>query len=224
MELQDLLDNTDLDYENIPSSKEQKGAGSHTLCPKCNNDTGSWYGGSFVQWSYQAMRILRYTSAKPSLIYPFQIFPLRVFKQIICLFMSANGPDFRDQHPSLEAFVLNKEKRFLNDNIKIFTYYNPTRIGRQSGVVTKMDFSTFTSNTFAEVSFPPLGYIMTIDSTPPDDRVVDISFFQEYFYKNWRTINLQLPAHHISTFIPSDFRSKSTIRAERVRYLDEFDS
>src|SRR5216684_6998566 len=48
---------------------QQQGAGQYTLCRKCNNDTGAWYGKSFVDWCYQGMDILIRTKGKPSLIY-----------------------------------------------------------------------------------------------------------------------------------------------------------
>src|SRR5690606_23954765 len=36
----------------------QKGHGRFTLCDRCNNVTGSWYGTSFASWCYQGMEIL----------------------------------------------------------------------------------------------------------------------------------------------------------------------
>src|SRR5262245_19184544 len=31
--------------------KEQRGFGAFTLCERCNNNTGSWYGGEYVEWA-----------------------------------------------------------------------------------------------------------------------------------------------------------------------------
>ena len=46
-----------------PSGGEicQRGAGGYTLCGQCNNETGGWYGDAFVDWTYQAMRILSFS-------------------------------------------------------------------------------------------------------------------------------------------------------------------
>jgi hypothetical protein len=55
---------------------QQKGAGDFTLCVKCNNDTGSWYGTAYAGWAAQAMRIVLGTGGRPTLEYPFRVFSL----------------------------------------------------------------------------------------------------------------------------------------------------
>ena len=42
------------------------------------------------------MAILHWTRGKPSLYYTFHIFPLRIIKQIVCMFFNANGEGFRE--------------------------------------------------------------------------------------------------------------------------------
>src|SRR5438552_9354996 len=34
---------------------QQRGAGAYTLCGKCNNDTGRWYGKHYAAWTYGAL-------------------------------------------------------------------------------------------------------------------------------------------------------------------------
>jgi len=48
----------------IKGPVQQRGMGDYTLCLKCNNDTGSWYGRSFVDWCYQGLEILLKTKEK----------------------------------------------------------------------------------------------------------------------------------------------------------------
>ena len=55
----------------------QRGAGAHTLCSRCNNDTGAWYGNAFVDWVYQGLDLSVRTTLAPSLYHIFHIFPLR---------------------------------------------------------------------------------------------------------------------------------------------------
>src|SRR6267142_5142636 len=87
------------DIDRIKGRISQRGAGGYTLCERCNNDTGAWYGTAFVSWAYQAARILALTRGQPSLYYEYHLYPLSVIKQIICMFFSANGPSFQTQHP-----------------------------------------------------------------------------------------------------------------------------
>ncbi len=57
-----------------------------------------------------------------SLAYPYRVFPLRVLKQIVVMFFSACGPEFRKAHPELVQFVLDRERRLLPGNVQIWTY------------------------------------------------------------------------------------------------------
>jgi len=68
--------------EPIRGKIQQRGMGEYTLCPTCNNNTGSWYGKNFVDWCYQGFEILLRSKGKPSLIYLNYLFPLRILKQI----------------------------------------------------------------------------------------------------------------------------------------------
>jgi hypothetical protein len=102
---------------------QQKGAGAYTLCESCNSDTGSWYGTAYADWAAQAMRILIGTRARPTLEYPFRLSPLRVLKQIVCMFFSLNQALFYTKHPDLIRLVLNKELKDLPDHIYIYAFY-----------------------------------------------------------------------------------------------------
>jgi hypothetical protein len=45
----------------------QRGAGRYSLCGKCNNDTGAWYGTPYVDFARQAMVILSRSKGELSL-------------------------------------------------------------------------------------------------------------------------------------------------------------
>jgi 5-methylcytosine-specific restriction endonuclease McrA len=61
--LKDLIEKLDCDFGNIKGKTHQIGAGEYTLCEKCNNKTGAWYGNAFADWAYQASHILYYAKA-----------------------------------------------------------------------------------------------------------------------------------------------------------------
>lgn len=132
IDVEHLLKNSKSEIKKVKT--HQKGSGRHSLCERCNNLTGAWYGSAFVDWAYQGMRILHHTHNKPSLYYNFHLFPLRVIKQIVCMFFSSNSPGFRDTYPYLVEFVLNKEKKYLNPKIRIFVFYSSGEKSRSAGV------------------------------------------------------------------------------------------
>lgn len=112
--------------ESIPEHSGQHyqgGVGENTLCGRCNNNTGHWYGAAYVDWATQGLEVLLRTRLAPTLYYAFRIYPLRVLKQIICCFISINGEGFREKNEELARFVLDKERFGLNPKYQIYVFY-----------------------------------------------------------------------------------------------------
>ena len=214
----------------------QRGVGAYTLCEKCNNDTGSWYGDAFADWAHQGMEILTYTQGSPSLYYTFRIYPLQVIKQIVCMFFSINDIRFAYNHPGLVKFVLNKHERCLNPDFRIYAFFNSSEHSRYAGNVgrLKMNPDEMNPNTFedmtrfantalaksrllSEIACRPLGYVMCFDPAPPDARLVDISFFARYSYSELRPLPLKLPALPTETYFPADYRGLEQVRRDAER-------
>ena len=214
----------DKDPRNIREGEiSQKGVGGHTLCEKCNNDTGSWYGNAFVEWVYQGLTILHKTERQPTLYYPFHIFPLRIIKQIICMFFSVNGPDFCKREPELVRFVLNREEKHLNPKIRIYAFYTASSYSRQVGWGSWVTYNYKSGKgpyMFGEITFSPFGYIMSLDSKPHDSRLYDISFFADYSYNDWKSISLRLPVLPVDSCFPGDYRSNEEIQKAFERNIN----
>lgn len=200
------------DLDSVSGRVRQRGAG-YTLCERCNNLTGHWYGSAFVDWAYQGMQIVRGTKGAPTLLYLFQVFPLRTIKQIACMFFSANSPRFREVHPGLERFVRDRDARYLPPEVRIYAFYTLADRSRSAGVTGLLDGSgpSVRSLTFSEITFPPFGFVMTFDSPPPDERLFDISGFSQFSYNDWRPIAMRLPIMPIYTYLPGDYRSRDEV-------------
>ena len=211
----DELIKKDKDLDDISGKTLQRGAGGYTLCEKCNSSTGAWYGPAYVDWIYQVARILLLSKGNPSLYYPYRIFPLRVIKQIICMFFSANGEKFREAQQDLVRFVLNKESRFLEPHIRIYCFYSPSARSRQSGVSGVLNFKTHSQKIISEIIFPPMGYVMSLNGMPPDERLFDITFLSKYHYNDCKELSLNLPSLPIYTYFPGDYRSKREVLSNR---------
>lgn len=205
------------DLDNISGKTIQRGAGGYTLCEKCNSSTGTWYGPAYVDWIYQVSRVLLLSKGGPSLYYLYRIFPLRVIKQIICMFFSANGEKFREAQQELVRFVLNKESRFLEPHIHIYCFYSPSARSRQSGVSGVLNIETHTHKIISEIVFPPMGYVMSLNQVSPDERLFDITFFSRYQYSYSKEFGLRLPTLPIYTYFPGDYRSKKEVLSSRPK-------
>jgi hypothetical protein len=198
--------------------KAQGGVGFYSLCERCNNNTGSWYGSDFISWIYQSMGILLKTNHRPTLYYPTYFYPLRVIKQILCMFFSINSDNLNEREPELVKFLLDKERKYLNPRYKVFCYYNIMGKPRYLGDMYLGDFQTGEIIHMSELTFPPMGFVLTLNSNKPNIDLEDISGFSNYGY-NDRLEYFQrfkvLPTH--LSFIPADYRSKNEI-IEGIRY------
>lgn len=82
-----LINENPRDYRNLRGKKARRGIGAYTLCERCNNQTGAWYGAAYAHFARQGMEYLT-PQEKPTLLYyPFRIYPLHVIKQVMCMFI-----------------------------------------------------------------------------------------------------------------------------------------
>jgi hypothetical protein len=222
---QKLLEASDLDDPDIYKGKQsQKGAGAHTLCRSCNNNSGAWYGDAFVHWSYQGLEMLGRAQIAPSLAYIFQIFPLRVIKQILCMFFSANPPGSLIDREELVRFVLNRQWKYLNPRVGVYAALSDSPRARQAGVSGLATIgSSANVRVYSEIAFPPLTYVLTLDSDPPDPRLVDISFFSHFSYNDWKDVTLRLPILPVYSMFPGDYRSRDQTLLDVQRNIEQRD-
>ena len=214
-------------YGQKPKSQiQQGGASDYTLCEECNNKTGSWYGGPFVQWARQGMHTLCKDCLRTTPI-PFHptIRPLCVLKQIVCMFLSINSVAFRGEHAELPAFVLQKSKRNLPPNYRFFVYFLARSSFRRAGMtgIIQLDPQTLRprrTNWQTEFSHQPFGYVMTVDSQPPDDRLCEISHFGSCKFDEERDFHLKLTVLETHFPFPGDYRCADEIREDFRRGLE----
>ncbi len=197
----------------------QKGMGSYSLCPKCNSDTGGYYGSKFVAFCKKGMQILQASNYRPQLIYMMDFFPLAVIKQISSMFLSINSIDFRDRNVDLAQFVLNRDKKYLPNRYKFYIYFNVGGMHRATPHTTKIDLNKYTlenkkTSYMTEISYPPFGYLLTIESDKPSPDIVDITFFANYDFFERKTISMTYPVYATHTIFPSDYRSLEKIKRD----------
>lgn len=162
-----------------------KGFGSNTLCEKCNNNTGSWYGEAFADFAHQGMQILTMASSAselPEVSGEYTIRPLNVLKQIMTMFMSADKAGILRENKKLTEFILDRFSNAMPDQYKLFIYSNASPTKRMIGYSYVTDASNleFGIQKWSEINFKPFGYVLADDSRAPHPCMVDIS--------NWHTI------------------------------------
>ena len=186
---------------------QQRGAGDHSLCERCNSETGGWYGGPFVEWCRQGMAFLERTGGRTSLIYLQHIRPLPILKQVVTMFLSFDEAPLRTKHPDLVRFVKNPDQPYLDPRYRFFVYYvAPGCLRRTSGCAV-LDIRTGGILLSSEFSFPPFGYMMTIDSEKPDRRLFEITGFARFQPGEKATVRLDMAVLPTHTPVPGDYRA-----------------
>lgn len=115
-------DFSEMHYENA-----QQGAGKYSLCKKCNNKTGRWYGAAYSQFAQQIKETFetRFSHLiQTGEINIKNVYPLQVIKQIFSMFCSANPPT--DDHTNYKPVVYPFSTQILTSPIQklILAQYN----------------------------------------------------------------------------------------------------
>lgn len=201
-----------LRYDELPRAKPiQGGISYNSLCQKCNNQTGSWYGREYVEICHGIMMIAQKSNFKPPNLL-IKGYPLRFIKQVITMFFSIN-PNLRETNPELIKFVLNKEAKYLPEKIKVFGFYNFEGTPRYNRIAV----GGTNMSVFSEFAYPPLGFVLAYDSPPPDLRMYDLTFLSESDYDIYREIPLKVPTLPTHLSVPGTYLEKNHIEENYKR-------
>ena len=143
----------ELRRDDLVITHEQGGPRKYSLCEKCNNTTGSWYGNAYIEWKKQWEQI-----ANANLIHNVQSIegeitfnPLRLLKQIVSCFISVDysnhkgdlskEDNLRNLQPKLFDFVLDRGMRCGFNDLRVFVHLlrKNTRQGFYTGRITTFD-------------------------------------------------------------------------------------
>lgn len=198
--------------ERVKGPIKQGGVGAYTLCGRCNNFTGKWYAPSFIQWCYQGAQFLIRSGGKPTLIYMHYLHPLPILKEIVTMFFSVNADTFCDAHPELVRFVLNKEHKYLPPRYHFYAYYNFAGNYRYVSITAKVDINSGNIRLMSEITYPPFGYLMTLDKPVEEARLFEITHFANYRYNDFKVMSIKMPVlpTHLP-YLPGDYRTKEEI-------------
>jgi len=194
--------------------QSQRGSRAYTLCGRCNNNTGSWYGSSYVEWAVAAVNALSMASSARVIEATYNIHPLRVLKQVLCMFFSSNSNGLGRYHEDLVGSALNKRARGLPNGLGVLAFITRSWLMRQTGFSGRLDTRTGQGYFFSEVAHPPFGFVMTWDCPKPDDRLTDIRYFSTFDYDHLERISLRLHVLEVNTWAPCDYRTLAEIEAD----------
>lgn len=201
--------------------QSQRGVGDYTLCERCNNITGSWYANDFVHFSGEGYRLTYQRILQTNQWVTVElkdIFPLRVLKEIMAMFFSINTSLFAETHPDLQAFVLNRYRRYLStQKYGVYIFILRGSIARYFGVAGILNFKPNDIRLLSELSFPPFGYVLELNPKERNKYCDITNFANIYTYNDQQSIKLKIPVYESNTPFPGDYRTKQQVWNEYLR-------
>jgi hypothetical protein len=194
-------------------SRFRKGLGSYSLCERCNNYTGAWYGQAFVAWTRQGYDWLDKVHGEKMLNLPYYIRPLNVLKQVLVMAMAMSTEVSLNAHRDVRQFLLSPRQRHLPLDYRAFVYFGMKgQLRFNSGMALLDTEGKGADFIMAEVALPPFGYYVT---RPVGDRpslaeskgLYDISWFANYGFNEWTQVHLRIPTRETHFPSPLDYRN-----------------
>src|SRR5208282_5955547 len=201
--------------ENLRGGRiSQRGIGSHTLCIRCNSNTGAWYGAEYAKWACTGANIL---AKHPNFIRDrltiFACYPVRLLKQAVALLCSINLPDFAATRPDLIRFLLSKENRDLPKYLHVQVGLYRGQVARRIGFAGAVNVDTHTTRLVSEVAHPPLVFLFTLACDPvPDLQVID--WFSRYRYEQKADVTVEFAVCDGYSPFPGDYRTRPQVLAD----------
>lgn len=197
---------------------KQRGMGMHSLCQKCNNLTGKYYGNEYIKFANTIHllfpQIKEKTKDKRPQVAGIQINginPLLFAKQVLSMFCST-CPNITKKDPEIIDLLMNKEKKGLDtQKYKLYMFLlNEYKIGYTG--LQAMLISGVGTRLIATIDAYPFGFVLEFD--PKDNMKVpelDISsFFNDYECKEY-DLEFGIPILERNNIISCDYRSKDEI-------------
>lgn len=192
----------------------QRGVGSCTLCMRCNNNTGAWYGPEYAKWAGTGADILsKYPDFIRERVTVLSCYPLRLLKQSVAMLCSINNSTFAAARSDIVRFVLNKESRAFPEYLHAQIGLYRGQISRRIGFVGVANVATHTTRLLSEIAHPPLVLLFTLAGDPvPNLQLID--WFRQYRYDQKADVMVELVVCDGDTPYPGDYRAREQVLAD----------
>ncbi len=191
------------------SRKEQGGIGKFSFCFDCNGFLGSNYVRTYKKFANIAMSIIQ-SNDKNARAFEFDISEidlLKFLKQITAIFIATNKHLFTESYPELLEFVKNENLCELSNRYRFYMYLNNEGKNRNGHIHYTNHFGTV-----CEFTFPPFGFVLSIDNPNRLMQLSEITNFKHY--ERIKTIEkLPIILNKYPTYypFPLDFRTEKEL-------------
>lgn len=203
---------------------QQRGMGKYVLCKRCNNKTGSWYIDAFRSFYSQIPFVpIDIVDPKYSLLeLTFtDIYPLRIMKQIVCMFMGINDVSIGDTYPEIREFVLSRDAKCLDFSRYRFTFFvrrgnfrNPQQMAKTVAIRKAFDGIECNMVSYIDTETVELLFEEKSNGQLRDDLLgVDLrQFAYDFDYDDCVTLSVLVPTFERNSWLPYDVRTQEEIK------------
>lgn len=200
---------------------QQGGIGYYSLCRSCNSFIGLNYTPDYVKYSNSFIEFVKKDGFNHFEFEMHSFTALNVLKQTVAMFISLNSWEFLENHPDLRNFVSEIDNNILPDRYRFFIYLNNEGQLRNSPIVAVGDLKSGKSILASEISFPPLGHVMTLDFSGSLPLHFEITNFR--IYNRDALPSIVFKVNKLATYLPFplDYRPISIIEQSINRTKNE---
>lgn len=200
------------DYSNLKYSLNQKGMGMYSLCSRCNNLTGKYYGNEYIKFANTIdglfPEILKHNKNVIGIKVK-EMNPLLFAKQVLSMFCSTCSCITR-KNPEIKELLLNKSQRGIDTKkIRLSMFLLKGRKIAYTGV-QYMFISGIGLRAIASIDAYPLGFLLEFDPKIECVETDITSFFNDYEDKTY-DIEFGLPIFERNMPLSGDYRTKNEI-------------
>ena len=216
------------DLEGLHYSNQQRGVGKYSLCPSCNNNTGTWYGTDYGLVANGIHVALLKSMDQQYLGYTLKnIHPLRFIKQVLSMFCSINN--IEDERINvIRQFVLDKDAVGLDKTkYKLCMYLTRSPIVKYNAlsVAIALGKTSFEIIPLSEITAYPMGFILYFNPTETfQHQGVDITYLADYNFEDVADIHMPFCVYEMNDLFPGLYRSREEIEqciAENQKWNEE---
>lgn len=206
------------EVEGLKYKQKQRGMGMYSLCARCNNITGHFYGMEYIKFANTIHmlfpEIIKKCKSKKNNVAGIEIIgmkPLLFAKQVLSMFCSI-CPNITEKDPYIIDLLTNKDMKGLDPSKYRLSMFllNQYKIG-YSGIQAQC-INGVGIKVLATIDAYPFGFVLEFD--PKENMVLqelDItSFFNDYDNKEYN-MNFGLPILERNNIFSCDYRTKEEI-------------
>ena len=200
------------DYSNLKYNLKQRGMGMYSLCQRCNNLTGKYYGMEYIKFANTVDRLFPEILKKNNKIAGIHIEginPLLFAKQVLSMFCST-CPNITAKNPKIIELLLNKSKKGLDPSkYRLSMYLLKERKIAYTGIQA-MFISGVGIRMLASIDAYPFGFLLEFD---PKIKCVELDITQFLNEYEDKTYNMDFGIPILERNIPfsTDYRTKEEI-------------